>query len=105
MDAATTSHNNDLAITPTWLAEPETPSTARRPKEASYAPQQGGAEAAEAAVPRRKPLSFYMAFLCLVIMVFVCSADSTIMSVSIPVSHPRSADLNMTQVTKANSHR
>lgn len=37
---------------------------------------------------RKKPLSFYMAFLCLLIMVFVCSADSTIMSVSIPVSTP-----------------
>lgn len=37
---------------------------------------------------RRKPLSFYMAFLCLVIMVFLCSIDSTIMAVSIPVSHP-----------------
>lgn len=34
---------------------------------------------------RRKPLSFYMAFLCLLIMVFLCSMDSTIMAVSIPV--------------------
>lgn len=34
---------------------------------------------------RRKPLSFYMAFLCLFIMVFLCSMDSTIMAVSIPI--------------------
>ncbi|KAI3394933.1 hypothetical protein diail_2105 [Diaporthe ilicicola] len=42
-------------------------------------------EAVDTATQRRKPLRFYMSFLCLVIMVFICSADSTIMAVSVPI--------------------
>ncbi|ROV94105.1 hypothetical protein VMCG_08224 [Cytospora schulzeri] len=41
-------------------------------------------EAGESAGKRKKPLSFYLAFLCLLIMVLLCSMDSTIMAVSIP---------------------
>lgn len=43
--------------------------------------------AEEADVPaakRKKPLSFYLAFSCLLIMVLLCAMDSTIMAVSIP---------------------
>lgn len=36
--------------------------------------------------PRKKPLSFYFAFLSLVIMVFIVSIDSTALAVAIPVS-------------------
>lgn len=34
----------------------------------------------------KQPLSFYLAFSCLLVMVFLCAMDSTIMAVSIPVS-------------------
>lgn len=51
----------------------------------------------------RKPLSFYIAFLCLFIMVFPCSMDSTIMAVSIPVSQPQLRCSKI--VTKANQRR
>lgn len=38
-------------------------------------------------VNRKKPLSFYMAFCCLLIMVLLVSVDSTCMAVSISVSN------------------
>lgn len=44
-------------------------------------------EAGDPAGERKKPLSFYLAFSCLLIMVLLCAMDSTIMAVSIPVSH------------------
>ena len=88
MDTARTSDNNGMGVVPTWAAESEAPGTGIRPEEKSCTARDGGSEeAADTAGRYRKPLSFYMAFLCLLIMVFVCSADSTIMSVSIPVSH------------------
>ena len=59
-------------------------------------------EAIDTAGRRRKPLSFYMAFSCLLIMVFLCSADSTIMSVSIPVRHTHLHPLNLKLVSEAN---
>jgi hypothetical protein len=43
-------------------------------------------EADDPAAKRKKPLSFYLAFSCLLIMVLLCAMDSTIMAVSIPVS-------------------
>lgn len=81
-----TSDNNGMGVVPTWAAESEAPGTGIRPEEKSCTARDGGSEgAADTAGRHRKPLSFYMAFLCLLIMVFVCSADSTIMSVSIPI--------------------
>ncbi|KUI64015.1 hypothetical protein VM1G_10798 [Cytospora mali] len=41
-------------------------------------------EAGEATGKRKKPLSFYLAFTCLLIMVLLGAMDSTIMAVSIP---------------------
>lgn len=42
--------------------------------------------------PRKKPMSFYFAFLSLVIMVLIVSIDSTALAVAIPVSQrPRSS--------------
>lgn len=38
--------------------------------------------------PRKKPMSFYFAFLSLVIMVLIVSVDSTALAVAIPVSQP-----------------
>lgn len=37
-------------------------------------------------VKQKKPFSFYMAFTCLLIMIFLAALDSTCMSVSISVS-------------------
>lgn len=104
MDAARTSDNNGMWITPTLAAESEAPGTEIRPEEKSCtARDYGSGDAADTASHRRKPLSFYMAFLCLLIMVFVCSADSTIMSVSIPVSQTHLEHLNLKTTQKLTS--
>lgn len=89
MDTERISDDNGVGITSIWAAESEAPGTGTRTEERSSSARDGGTEKAEDKVGRRrKPMSFYMAFLCLLIMVFVCSADSTIMSVSVPVSTP-----------------
>lgn len=72
----------------------------------SAAPDDEADEAVATTGRRRKPLTFYMAFLCLLVMVFLCSMDSTIMAVSIPVSRSQLYHLrNMTTFTEANNRR
>lgn len=88
MDGARAFDSTGLERTPTSAAE-GVPSGAGISLEdkSSAAREHGVHEAVATASHHRKPLSFYMAFLCLLIMVFLCSMDSTIMAVSIPVSH------------------
>lgn len=86
MDAAKTSGSHDLELT--------SASAEAGPRDAGTSPEDKDSvvlndetdDPVGTAGRHRKPLSFYMAFLCLVIMVFLCSMDSTIMAVSIPVS-------------------
>lgn len=86
MDAARTSDSHDLGLTPT-SAEAGLRGAGISPGENESAALNDEADGAlHTAGRRRKPLSFYMAFLCLLIMVFLCSMDSTIMAVSIPVN-------------------
>lgn len=88
MDAARAFDSTGLERTPTSAAD-GVPSGAgiSLEEKSSAARDHEAREAMATASPHRKPLSFYMAFLCLLIMVFLCSMDSTIMAVSIPVSH------------------
>ena len=88
MDGARAFDSAGLGRTPTSAAK-GVPSGAgiSLGDKSSAAPDDEAHEAVATASRRRKPLSFYMAFLCLLIMVFLCSMDSTIMAVSIPVSH------------------
>lgn len=72
----------------------------------STAPDYEADEAVATSGRLRKPLSFYMAFLCLLIMVFICSMDSTIMAVSIPVRPAPARPLqNLREFTKADHRR
>lgn len=91
MDAPRTSGGHDLALAQVSAeAAPRGAGTTPQDpgeKEAAALKDEAG-EAVGTAGRRRKPLPFYMAFLCLLIMVFLCSMDSTIMAVSIPVSQP-----------------
>ena len=87
MDAARTSDSHDLRLTPTSAeAGPRGAGISSGEKD-SAALNDEADEALHTSSRRRKPPSFYMAFLCLLVMVFLCSMDSTIMAVSIPVSH------------------
>lgn len=89
MDAPRTSGGHGLALAHMSAeAGPRGAGTTPGEKEATELTDEAG-EAVGTAGRRRKPLPFYMAFLCLVIMVFLCSMDSTIMAVSIPVSQPQ----------------
>lgn len=83
MDAARTSGSHDLEVSAE--AGPQGAGSSPEAKD-SVALNDEADEPVRTAGRRRKPLSFYMAFLCLLIMVFLCSMDSTIMAVSIPVS-------------------
>ncbi|KAJ0116042.1 hypothetical protein J7T55_004987 [Diaporthe amygdali] len=88
MDASRRPNSYDQGLAPV-SAEVAPRATGTSPLEKSPSMLNNEADVADVAVDtvgrRRKPLSFYMAFLCLVIMVFLCSIDSTIMAVSIPI--------------------
>lgn len=80
------SHNGDdtaASVETTAAAE-----TTGSPTEKASSLDGQGEEAGEPASGGKKPLSFYLALACLMIMVLLCSMDSTIMAVSIPVSYP-----------------
>lgn len=88
MDAARAFDGTGLDHKPTSAAGDVPSGAGISLEDKSSAARDNEAHEAAATVSRhRKPLSFYMAFLCLLIMVFLCSMDSTIMAVSIPVSH------------------
>lgn len=87
MDAARTPGSHDLELTSASAeAGPRDAGTSPEDKDSVVLNDEADDPVGTAAGRRRKPFSFYMAFLCLVIMVFLCSMDSTIMAVSIPVS-------------------
>lgn len=89
MDAARTSGSHDLELTSASAEAGSRGAGINSGEKDSVALNDEADEAHGTAAHHRKPLSFYMAFLCLLIMVFLCSMDSTIMAVSIPVSQPQ----------------
>lgn len=71
----------DPSLTAAACHDPQCPSP--KPSDAGEVDEQG--PSAEPTRPLKKPLSFYLAFLSLLMMVLIVSLDATILAVALPV--------------------
>ncbi|KAJ5761265.1 Siderophore transporter RhtX family [Penicillium odoratum] len=73
--------------------------TEKKDVPSASAPSNPDPEAEQQQCRKRKPLSFFLAFIALLLMVFLVSLDSTTLAVAIPVNIPTCRDPSTNQLT------